>query len=331
MDLQFNSISKDSPSFSMNKNIICIISGPTASGKTSTSIELAKKIGGEIVNFDSLLFYKELNIGTAKPSQQEMDSICHHMIDTHSARSAINAADYIKEALPIINELHNQDKIVYLVGGSGFYLQALLYGMFESSTTPDAIIQKSNDLYQKEGIEPFLTILEKKDPISFEKYHANDHYRVRRAVEHFWTTGKPFADSRSNMESKREEGPMNKLGWKVFHAYLDVPKEDHWEIIQKRTEKMIQEGLLDEVKTLLAQGFSGQEKPLKSIGYKEAQEFLSGNLLSKSEMAEKISIATRQLAKSQRTWFKKQPKSIYNPLTDKEKLFQDVMSFLKEL
>lgn len=312
----------------MNKNIICIISGPTASGKTSTSIELAKQFGGEIVNFDSLLFYRELNIGTAKPTKEEMQNIVHHQINTHSAKNPINAADYIQATLPLINELHNQEKIVYLVGGSGFYLQALLYGMFESTTTPKEILQQSDSLYEAHGIAPFLEILKANDPQSLEKYHANDHYRIRRAVEHFWANGSAFSESRHSMDQKRSNGPMYQFKWNVFHAYLDIPKEKHWDLIQKRTEQMINEGLLDEVRNLLNSNFTGKEKPLQSIGYKETQDFLSGKIETISELEERISISTRQLAKSQRTWFKKQKKYNYDPTFQIGQLKEDFHNFL---
>lgn len=312
-------------------NVICIVSGPTASGKTSISIELAKRFGGEVVNFDSLLFYKELNIGTAKPNEQEKQNIVHHMVDTHSIKSAINAADYIKLALPIIKKLHQENKIVYLVGGSGFYLQALLYGMFPSTTSPQEIIEKSDKLYYENGIEPFLDVLKENDLESFDKYHSNDHYRIRRAVEHFWTTGQPFSSSREQMKTKKLTGPMFDLNWNVFHIYLDLDKEDHWQLIQKRTNLMLTNGLLDEVSNLLSIGFSGNEKPLMSIGYKESQDYLAKKLNSLEELSDKISIATRQLAKSQRTWFKKQQKNQYNPLMDKEKIMLDFETFLAKV
>lgn len=313
------------------KKIVCIISGPTASGKTSTSISLAKAFGGEIVNFDSLIFYKEITIGTAKPKLTEMQGIPHHLLNTHSIKNPINAAEYFREALPIVNQLHKEDKIVYLVGGSGFYLQALLYGMFESQTTPDNIIQKSDNIYKEQGIKPFLEDLKKNDPASFKRYHENDHYRIRRAVEHFWTTGVALSQSRENMPKKREDGPMKSLGWNVFHIHLDLPKEEHFEVIQKRTSDMLSMGLIDEVKHLLSSGFTGNEKPLKSIGYKETFDFIRGVIKTEEELSERISISTRQLAKSQRTWFKKVEKNSYNPILDKEKIYNDYKNFLDKI
>lgn len=315
----------------MKKNKIIIVAGPTATGKTSTSIEIAQRYGGEVVNFDSLLFYKELNIGTAKPSESEIDNIPHFMVDTHSAKDAINAADYIKLALPVIKEIHARNKIVILVGGSGFYLQALLHGMYESATTSPEVTQRSNDVYKNSGIEQFLEILKEHDLDSFERYHKNDHYRVRRAVEHFWMTGKSFSSSRSTMEERKKNSPMVKLNWDVFFCYLDLPKDQHFEIIKNRSEEMWENGLVHEVENLLESGFTGDEKPLKSIGYKETIDFIKGNFSNKEEYLERLCINTRQLAKAQRTWFKKLEKNEYHSIQDKDKLKKDLDQFLQGL
>lgn len=309
---------------------ICIISGPTASGKTGLSIELAKLCGGEVINFDSLLLYKEINIGTAKPSSEERDNVIHHMIDVASIANPLNASDYMKKTLPLILELLEQDKMIFLTGGSGFYLQALLYGMFDSQTSPKEIIEKSDSLFEKQGIQPFLDILKENDPGSFEQYHENDHYRIRRAVEHFWHNKTPFSKIRNNMMENREENSnITKYGWDIHHIYLDLPKEEHFEIIQNRTQNMLKAGLIAEVKSLLSSGFSGDEKPLQSIGYKETVEHLRDNL-SFDEMQERINISTRQLAKAQRTWFKKVDKRQYHPLEQRDKIKADFEAFLKK-
>lgn len=312
------------------KNCICIISGPTASGKTAKSIALAKKFSGEIINFDSLLLYKELNIGTAKPSIEEQMNVPHHLIGSHSIKEPINAAQYIKEAIPLIQNLHAQKKIVYLVGGSGFYLQALLFGMYDSQTSNPLVLQRSQDLYDKEGIEPFIQILKINDNESYNLYHPNDHYRIRRAVEHFWTTNQPMFKARINMDDKKKNAPYVKLNWHIFHAYLDLPKEVHFKIIQERTQNMIHKGLILEVQNLLKQGYTGTEKPMQSIGYKEVVDFLEGKYSTQKEMMDRINISTRQLAKSQRTWFKKWDKSQYNPITDSKKLILDFENYLNQ-
>lgn len=313
----------------MSANKIVIIAGPTATGKTSTSLLVAKEINAEIVNFDSLLFYKEINIGTAKPTPYELSTISHHMVSTHSISSPINAAEYIKESLPIINEIHNKGKNVVLVGGSGFYLQALLHGMYDSITTSEEIRKKSDNLFDSEGIAPFRELLKKNDPASYERYHENDHYRIIRACEHFWMTGSAFSKAREKMPDQKEKSPLIQNGWQTYFCYLDLPRDIHFEIIQKRTREMINNGLLNEVKSLLGNGYTGKEKPLQSIGYKEIIDFIAGDYEDLEACIERIDISTRQLAKAQRTWFKKIDKISYNTLENRDQLIADCKRFIE--
>lgn len=302
------------------KKKLLVISGPTATGKTDISLKLAKLYDAHIINFDSLLFYKEISIGTAKPTEKEREDIPHYMVDSHSIFEPINAADYFRKVVPLINKLFENCERLILVGGSGFYLQTILNGMFESTTTPPEITSRSQDLFEKEGITPFLKTLELHDPESFDRYHENDHYRIRRAVEHFWSTGEKFSDSRDQMEQRKLNSPPKKYGWDVCHIHLDIPKEEHWPIIQSRTKKMLELGIVEEVSSLLKNGATGQEKPLKSIGYLEVIQFLEGSITSLEACEERINISTRQLAKAQRTWFKKVDKLVYHPLTDWDKI-----------
>jgi tRNA dimethylallyltransferase len=310
---------------------VIVISGPTASGKTDLAVELALKFGGEIVNFDSLLLYQEINIGTAKPSAEERKSVHHHMMDVRSIRDPMNAADYAREALPIIEGLLKEKKTVYLVGGSGFYLQALLKGMYDSTTTPSEIAKRSDELYARHGIAPFRDILKQHDLKSFERYHENDHYRIRRAVEHWWTTTIPLSEARKQKDQSNER--LNKVTihkWDVLHIYLNIPKEEHGEIIEKRTERMLHRGLVDEVRELIESGFSGHEKPLQSIGYKEVLDFLKGNYTTLDVCKERIVMSTRQLAKSQRTWFNRDPlKETFHPLKERLQIFQTIGKHLE--
>jgi tRNA dimethylallyltransferase len=311
------------------KNEIIIISGPTATGKTSTSINLAKMFGGEIINFDSLLFYKELNIGTAKPTKEEQQGIPHHLISTHSIASPINAADFMAEAIQIINDCHKREQIVFLVGGSGFYLQAVLNGMYQSETTSQEVLNKSERIYKEDGIGSFIDILKDVDPESYQLYHENDHYRIRRAVEHYWMSGNTFSSSRKKMPDQLQDSPVSLFNWNVLHIHLDIPKEEHFTYIVKRTNTMFNDGLLDEVQNLLKNGATGKEKPLNSIGYKEAIGYLNDDYSDLEQCKERICINTRRLAKSQRTWFKKQEKICYNPITDQNEIIETCRSFLK--
>lgn len=310
---------------------LIIVSGPTATGKTKISIDLAQKFPQlVVVNFDSLLFYKEISIGTAKPTLEERQGVPHFMIDVASLSSPLNAADYIRMAREVIEAQLPLNKTVILTGGSAFYLRALLKGMYESATPTEDIKEKMEKLLQEKGIEAILDYLRRNDPESLQNYHVNDHYRLVRAAIHFESTGTKISDQKQSLDEKDPyDLSTNIHGWTILHLYLDIPKDQHYEIIKARTAKMFKDGLLEEIDHLAKEGFTLQEKPLSSIGYKEALEYRQGHFRSLEECIERISISTRQLAKSQRTFFNKiHPKECYNPLTDEEKIFSSVEQFL---
>ncbi len=317
---------------------VIIISGPTASGKTKVSLELISKgmqknIPFAIVNFDSLLFYNELNIGTAKPTAEELAKFPHYMVNIASITNPLNASDYYKKAIPVIQKLHDDNIIPILVGGSGFYLRSLIKGMYECPTISEELKEKNERIFQKEGIAPFLEILKKNDPYSYDRLHPNDSYRIIRATEFFQTTGKPISSEKSRLDSQNPYDFSNSgtQEWKIFHSYMDVPKDQHQIIIEKRTKQMIKEGLIDEVKFLLNKGFKGDEKPLQSIGYKETIQFIEDKFENQESYMERINISTRQLAKSQRTFFKKVlGKETFNPLVDIEKAINQMTQFSLE-
>ena len=321
----------------MNK--IIIVSGPTATGKTKTSIEIAKTIinglhmKAVVVNFDSLVFYKELSIGTAKPTVQEMDGVEHFLVGFASINSPMNASNFIAMGEEIINTAMKEKKVIILVGGSAFYLRALLKGMYESTSTPQNIKECVDNWYESGGIEVINDYLRKHDPDSIINYHENDHYRLMRAVEHFEATGtkisiqKKFFDEMNPYDFSEIIHP-----WEVLHIYLDIPRDEHFQIITNRTKKMFDDGLLDEIDQLEKSGFNLEEKPLASIGYKESIEFRKGISQFKNveQCIERISISTRQLAKSQRTFFNRiTPKESFNPINDQAKIMDRVAIFLK--
>ena len=317
---------------------LIIVSGPTASGKTGTSIKLAKFIQDQfhqdvaIVNFDSLLFYKEISIGTAKPTINERENISHYMIDIESINAPLNASDYIDQANKTISELHQKNIIPILVGGSAFYLRALLKGMYESPKSSEEIKTLVEKQYKENGIEPIIQFLKINDPEVLEYLHKNDHYRLTRAYEHFLSNGTKISEQKKESDNNDPyDFHKLKVPWEICHFYLDLPKNIHFEIIQKRTQKMFQDGLLEEVDNLLKNGYSTELKPLNSIGYKETIEFLQGKYLTKEECIERICISTRQLAKSQRTFFKKiRPKHEINSLNEFDKILEITKQFLAD-
>ncbi len=320
-----------------NKPII-IVAGPTGTGKTDFAIQLGlllkeKAIGFKIINFDSLCFYKELNIGTAKPTRQERQGLPHALIGHTSIQSPLNASEFRKQATTIIQELHQNRKFPILVGGSAFYIRALIKGMYQSPTIPEELHQEIQEIYEAKGIAPLRQYLQTNDINSFKNIHENDHYRTMRAVEYHRFTGQLFSKEKEKFDDldpydfSIPENPE----WHVFTLYLDIPQKKHWEIIQKRAERILNDGLIAEVKELLAQKFTGDEKPLLSIGYKETQDYLDGHLPTKEALKERISISTRQLAKSQRTFFNKiHPKTQFNPLNEKDKALKDVVQKIQK-
>lgn len=323
---------------SLKKEPIILISGATATGKTQTSLKIAealakKNIKAEIINGDSLLFYPELNIGTAKPTLEERKSVPHHLIDCSSLDKPLNASDYMKMALGLLDELHAKGVVPLIVGGSGFYIRALLKGMYESGETPPMIREDIEELERERGWETVRELLKEKDPLSHERIHTNDHYRTVRALEFCLTHGKPFSGVRAE---KEKEGPydfttLQKSSWSLHHIYLELPKEQHWPIMEKRAQEMLKSGLINEVQKLLEAGHSPTLKPLQSIGYKETISYLEGKM-DRKELHERIYINTRRLAKSQKTFFNKiEPKVTCHPIEQEKAIIEGVENFLSEL
>ena len=301
----------------MKDKTIIIVTGATATGKTGVAIQLYKSLKqkgiiSRIINFDSLLFYKELNIGTAKPTSEELLEAPHELISICSAKDHLNAARYSEIALPLINKCHGSKEVVILVGGSGFYLRALIKGMYNSPATPKTVKDEVEKIFDEDGILGLITVLKERDPATLDTLHPNDEYRIMRAVEHIMTTGGKFSSEREKMDKK---GPYNLARgrdplWNILHFNLDIQKDEHYRIIESRTKQMFEAGLVDEVTELLKSGFTGKEKPLQSIGYKETIALINGDFKSVAECMERISISTRQLAKAQRTWFKRSEERI---------------------
>jgi len=318
------------------RNKIIILSGATATGKTGLSIDISQQFSDSkfaVVNFDSLLFYKELNIGTAKPTQEEIDSVEHHLVNVGSIKNEINANDFVELAESKINELFEQGKIPILAGGSTFYLRSLIKGMYDSTSTPIELRKEVDTLLEKEGISPFIEYLKNHDPRSLTNIHENDHYRITRAYEHHKMTGTKISDQKQSYDDNDPYDFSKNIreDWDILHISLDIPKDEHWPIMEKRAKQMVESGLIEEVEALLNNGFLGTEKPMQSIGYKETLGFLKGEFKNKEDLIERIYINTRRLAKSQKTFLKKvKPKEVFHTLEERAKIFDLVTRFLED-
>lgn len=321
----------------MNKKLpIIIISGPTASGKTAFSIRLSKYLKekngkiAEVVNFDALLFYQKMHIGVAKPRKQEMAEVPHHLIDIVPITKDFNASDFSTLGRAKIKEIHKRKNIPILVGGSGFYLRALIKGMYQGGSTDVVVKRHIDGIYRTQGIRGVIELLQEKDPEILTILHPNDHYRLIRAAEFILQTGKKVSKQKEEMDL-RSPYNFNEEEWNIHHIHLDVKKERHQEIIKARAQKMIQDGLIEEVKELLAEVKDYRLKPLRSVGYKETVQYILKQESKPEQLLERMVISTRRLAKAQRTFFKKvTPKTVFCPLSQQEEALRSGEKFLQK-
>ena len=282
---------------------VIVICGPTASGKTKLSIELAKKINGEIVSCDSMQIYKDMNIGTAKPTLEEMQGIKHYLIDFISPDKRYSVAEYKIDAEKAIEEILNKGKIPIVVGGTGLYIDTIIYGIEYPKIEFDEKYRKELEAREKkEGLIKLYEEAKQIDEEAIKKISINDKKRILRILEIYHATGK----NKTEQEIiSREKGP--KFDYKVFAINMD--REKLYERINKRVDIMIDNGLIDEVKKLLNK-YKEFPTAMQGLGYKEVKEYLE-NKISKEEMIDKIKQESRRYAKRQITWFKKNKQTIW--------------------
>ena len=293
----------------MDKPKVIVICGPTASGKTSLSIELAKKINGEIVSCDSMQIYKDMTIGTAKPTKEEMDGIKHYLLDFVSPDQRYSVAEYKKDAENAIEKIISEGKVPIVVGGTGLYLEALIYNIEYQNIEED--MEYRNKLYEierEQGLSKLYEMASKIDSKAMEKISPNDKKRICRVLEIYHLTGKTKTELEE--ESRKNEPKYN---YKLFGITMD--REKLYERINLRVDIMINQGLIDEVKNLLEK-YNNFPTAMQGLGYKEVVEYLNG-LITKDEMIDKIKMETRRYAKRQLTWFRKYKNLIWiNGLDD---------------
>ena len=275
-----------------NKTII-IIAGPTAVGKTSVAIQLAKHFSTEIISADSRQCFKELNIGVARPSVEELNEVPHHFIASNSLHDVVNAATFEQYALKKTNELFKKHDIVIMVGGTGLYIKAFCEGLDTIPAIDPAVREKIINSYEEKGLTWLQTEIEQKDPDFYIHGEIQNPQRMMRALEVFDSTGQTFFSFRKKENAER---PFN-----ILKIGLELPKEQLHHNIHTRVDSMMALGLLDEVKSL--QQYKNLNA-LQTVGYKELFDYLDEKI-SLPEAVERIKINTRQYAKRQMTWFKK--------------------------
>jgi tRNA dimethylallyltransferase len=275
--------------------VIAIV-GPTAVGKTDISIKLAKKLNGEIINLDSVQIYKELNIGSAKPSSEELEEIPHHLIDCIEPNESFTVSDYKRLAEIKIKEISAKGKVPILVGGTGLYLNSLYYEMDFNKVNQDLEYRNELEaLAQNEGKEAVYEILKKVDPNSADKIHPNNLKRVIRALEINKISGSNKKDYKTNLKLNNE--------YEFILVGLNMNRRKLYARINKRVDLMIENGLIEEVIKLKNMGLDDSFNSMKGIGYKEVLAYLD-NMYNHETMIKLIKQNSRHYAKRQLTWFK---------------------------
>lgn len=274
---------------------VLVVCGATATGKTKLAVDCALKLDTEIISADSQLVYKGLNIGTAKPTRDETRGIKHHLIDVVEPTEQFSVSDYSKLAEPILKRLISENKTPILCGGTGFYVNSLLYDLSYGSTAADTEIRnRYENILKDKGKDYLFDCLERVDPATAEKLHPNDTKRVIRALEIYELSGIRKSDINDGKKVKYE----------YVAVAIDYPRDELYERINKRVDDMFSEGLVDEVKNLLSKGIDEKFQCMQAIGYKEVL-FGLRNGLNHSTMSDIIKQNTRRYAKRQITFFKK--------------------------
>ena len=274
---------------------VLVVCGATASGKTKLAVDCALKLDTEVISADSQLIYKGLNIGTAKPSMEERRGIKHHMIDVIEPDESFSVSEYAAQAEPVIDNLLNKGKVPIVCGGTGFYINSLLFDLSYGNAAADITIrEKYNEILLEKGKEYLYGLLKNTDPESAEKISVNDTKRVIRALEIYEVSGKKKSEIRDGTAPKRD----------YFAVAVDYPREELYERINKRVDQMFESGLLEEVANLTRRGIDEKYQCMQAIGYKEVLE-CSKNGNTQSTMRNIIKQNTRRYAKRQITFFKK--------------------------
>ncbi len=284
----------------IDSKTVITIAGATASGKTDLSIALSEYLPIEIISSDSRQVYKYLDIGTAKPSKDELSKVIHHKIDFLEPDSYYSAGQYAKECTPLIDELFSQNKIPVIVGGSGLYIKALCEGMFDDGLDTDysAVREELEAQLAEEGLDALYLELSQIDPPSAQLYIEKNPRRIIRALEYYYTHGIPLSTAQKQFDEKRN--------FNTLYFAIDWDRQTLYDRINRRTHIMWGDGLVQETENVLNMGYTTSLNSLNTVGYKETIDYINGEI-SEAKAIELIQQHTRNYAKRQITWFKKIP------------------------
>jgi tRNA dimethylallyltransferase len=296
--------------------LVVVVLGPTASGKTALALAIARRFGGEIVNCDSVAMYREFEIGTAKPSTAERAEVPHHLLDCVDPLADVSAGEYARQARLFLHEINRRQHLPIVSGGTGLYLRALIEGLFPGPRRSEELRNKLRGRAERRGAEHLHRILRRLDALSADRIHANDLPKVIRAIEVCLASRRTSsATSRTTMTELRQQGREPLQGFQILRLGLNPGREALYARINQRAAKMFDEGRIDEglidggliaeTERLLAK-YGEQARPLASLGYKQALQFLRGELDREAALAV-AQQAHRNYAKRQITWFRQEP------------------------
>jgi tRNA dimethylallyltransferase len=299
---------------------VVILLGPTGVGKSKLAIELAEEFGGEIISADSMQVYRYMDIGTAKPTLEEQKRVRHHLIDLVTPDQPFQAALYRMLGRKTIDQLDQEGKFIWVVGGTGLYIKTLTQGLFASPQIDPGVREKLKQEAQEKGGDVLYQRLKRIDPKTASKLHPRDLFRAIRALEVFDSTGIPIS-------FYREQHRFGERPYLTLKIGLEINRLSLYQRIDQRVDQMTERGLVQEVKGLMEMGYSAELKPMQSLGYKQMVQFLTKKI-GWTEAVKEMKRDTRHYAKRQLTWFKADPEVQWRDVsTDRKKIFMEIKPF----
>jgi tRNA dimethylallyltransferase len=309
-----------------NPDPVLVLTGPSAIGKTSLSIELAKTFNCEIISADSMQVYKHMDIGTAKVTSEEMEGVPHHLIDIVTPDEHYDAAKFSKDGATAIKNIHEKNKIPLLTGGTGLYIKALLYGIFSEPAHNIEIRKALKKRLKEKGAETLYEELHAIDPASARRVHKNDTHRIIRGLEIYHSTGKTWSFFLEQQKLKTADKINNYRNICIIGLHRE--RENLYKRINLRTEVMLENNFQQEVEDLLNMGYSRNLKSMGSIGYRHMTSYLAGEI-SFQKMKETLARDTRRYAKRQITWFNKMKELTWLDVADKNLILKTISKKLE--